>query len=293
MQFYKIVFHTIPKIQFAHSYRTTNYDMSFNRAAGNMEICYIKEGTAERISPDGSRLIAPSPSIGVQIYTGERIRCKSDAPLHIHYTFGLRGEWSAYPHSAEEILACMQSGFLPSENYPLCVLLPMMTDDIKCTSTLEPCFHEIVTAHKGYSPFRTVSCMQQVFRIFSVLTDWSIAQAVGTGQGILSPANISYCRRAIEYIETHIHRPCTVEEIANDLQISPAHLSRIFKAVTGSAPLDYMNRMKIHHARQLLEAQDMPLREVAAQIGIRDEKYFLRLFKKYTGMTTGTFKKNL
>jgi len=211
----------------------------------------------------------------------------------VHYTVALQGDWSVYPHSTDEILSCMQSGFLPSEKHPLCVLLPVVTDDIKTTSTLSPCFQEIISTHAGYSPFRTVSCLEQVFRIFSVLTDWSISQAVRSGQGILSPSNLTYCRRAVEYMQTALHRQFTVAELANELQISPAHLSRIFKAVTDCSPIEYMNRLKIHHARQLLETQDIPIREVAAQIGITDEKYFLRLFKKYTGMTTGAFKKAL
>ena len=48
--------------------------------------------------------------------------------------------------------------------------------------------------------------------------------------------------------------------------------------------------MKINHAKKLLETENFSIRDAAQQIGIDDEKYFCRLFKKYTGMTTGEYK---
>lgn len=42
-----------------------------------------------------------------------------------------------------------------------------------------------------------------------------------------------------------------------------------------------------------MEAGTMTVRDIAAQVGIQDEKYFSRLFKKYTGKTTGAYKKSL
>ncbi len=293
MQFYKIVFHSIPKISFAHSYRTTNYNLSICRPAGHMEISYTREGPIERTNENGRRIFIPAPAVSAGIFDGTRIFCKSDAPLHIHYTFGLQGEWTVYPHTAEEILTCMQSAFLPAEQYPLSVLLPEYTADMKCISMLIPCFQEIISAHSGNSPFRTVNCMEYVYRIFSHLTNWCISEALRTGEGDVSPANMVYCRRAAEYMQSNMHRHITTEEIANELQISSAHLSRIFKAVTGATLIDYNNRMKINHAKQLLEAGTMQIREIAAQIGISDEKYFSRIFKKYTGMTTSAFKKTI
>lgn len=293
MDFYKVIFHSVPRVGFAHSHRTEHYDLSIQRPHGNMEISYIKEGACEKRFAGGRVLHIPAPSISTTVFDGERVYNKSDAPLHIHYTFSLQGDWTAYPHTADEILSCMRSGFLPAEKYPLSVLLPVCTSDMKCVSALAPCFYEIITAHSGNSPFRTVSCMEQVFRIFSVLTDWCIAEALRIGEGSISPSGIAYCRRAAEYMQTYISRHITAEEIANELQISPAHLSRIFKAVTGTTLIEYNNRLKINHAKQLLENQNLPLREVAAQIGIADEKYFSRLFKKYTGMTTGAFKKSV
>ncbi len=293
MVFQKVVFHSIPQIHMAHSHRSTNYDLSIQRPARFMEISYTKVGPGVRILQDGSRIPVPAPSISATVFDGGRILCKSDAPLHIHYTFGLQGDWTACPLSADEIMSWMQSGFRPAAKYPLCVLLPSVTDDIKCVSALAPAFQEITAAYAGYSPFRTVNCLDRVFHIFSVLTDWCITEAIRSGSGNLAPASVFYCRRAIEYMQTFIHRHLTAEEIANELQISPAHLSRVFKAVTGCGLVEYNNRLKLQLAKQLLETRDIPLREVAAQIGITDEKYFSRLFKKYTGMTAGAFKKSI
>lgn len=293
MQFKKIVFHEIPKIGIAHSHRTENYKFSTSRPPGNMEICYIKEGPVVSTLPDGQILHIPASSILATVYNGERVSSYSDAPLHIHYTFTLVGNWSVYPHSAEDILSCVQSDFLTMKDAPLTVLLPIFTSDMKCVSELAPCFYEIIASHAGASPFRTVSSLQHVFRIFSVLTDWCISEALRIGDGDIPPSAMMYCRRAATYMQKHITRPVSAEEIANELQISLPHLSRVFKSVTGATLIEYNNRVKINHAKQLLESMDMPLREVAMQVGMHDEKYFSRLFKKYTGMTTSTYKKSI
>ena len=293
MLFQKVVFHEIPQIGIAHSHRTENYKFSTSRPPGNMEISYIKEGPTVATLPDGQILHVPAPSISATIYNGERFSSYSDAPLHIHYTFTLKGNWSVYPHSAEDVLTCVQSDFLTMKDAPLTVLLPIFTADMKCVSELAPCFYEIIASHSGASPFRTVSSLQHVFHIFSVLTDWCISEALRIGEGDLSPSAMMYCRRAAAYMQKHIARPVSAEEIANELQISLPHLSRVFKSVTGATLIEYTNRIKINHAKQLLESGRMTTREIAQQVGIQDEKYFCRLFKKHTGQTTSAYKKSV
>jgi len=293
MRFYKIVFHSIPELSFAHSFTTAKYNMPFSRGAENIEIAYVKEGPYTRRYMDGRVLDIPAPAIVSTVYDGTAFRNISDAPRHTHYTFGLRGDWTVYPHTADEILNCIAAEFLLANKHPLCILLPEFLTDAKLILSLTSSFDNLIRTYSGSGSFRTIGCMEQVFRIFSVLTDWCIREALRTGEGDISPSHMMYCRRAAEYMQAFIHRPITAEEIANELQISSAHLSRIFKAVTGSTLIEYNNILKINHAKHLMEANTMTTREIAAQVGIRDEKYFSRLFKKYTGMTTGAFKKSI
>ncbi len=293
MQFYKIVFNSIPELSFAHSFTTAQYNMPFTRGKNNLEITYIKEGAYARRFSDGRTIDIPAPSIASTVFDGTTFRNISNASRHTHYTFGLKGDWTVYPYTADKILACIASDFLTSTSHPLCVLLPTFTTDIKCISELSPAFDAMIHAYSGLGAFCAISCMEQVFKIFSVLTDWCIRDALHTGKGDASPSHMMYCRRAAEYMQTYIHRRITAEEIANELQISPAHLSRIFKAVTGTTLIEYNNRLKVNRAKHLMEAGTMTVRDIAAQVGIHDEKYFSRLFKKYTGKTTGAFKKSL
>ena len=83
----------------------------------------------------------------------------------------------------------------------------------------------------------------------------------------------------------------TVSELAARYYLSTGHFSHIFKEVTGSSPLEYINHMKIQKAKDLITYTDYPINKIAIDIGIDDQNYFSRLFKKYTGLSPSEYRK--
>jgi transcriptional regulator GlxA family with amidase domain len=65
---------------------------------------------------------------------------------------------------------------------------------------------------------------------------------------------------------------------------------RRFKAATGYAPMDYVHRLRIEEAKQLLESTGTATDEVARQVGYRDPTFFRRLFKRSTGVTSARYR---
>ncbi len=68
---------------------------------------------------------------------------------------------------------------------------------------------------------------------------------------------------------------------------TPNYFRRIFKQETGVPPLEFMNNIRLDHAKELLIRKDTktPFGDIALECGCRDVYYFSRLFKKYTGYT--------
>lgn len=95
----------------------------------------------------------------------------------------------------------------------------------------------------------------------------------------------------IEWIRRHYSEPISVQLIAEKFNYNPDYLSTLFKKYTGYSLLMYINIMRINIAKELLTSTDDCIYEISEKCGFSDSKYFLRLFKKYVGVTPGNYRK--
>ncbi|WP_017434283.1 helix-turn-helix domain-containing protein [Saccharococcus caldoxylosilyticus] len=97
--------------------------------------------------------------------------------------------------------------------------------------------------------------------------------------------------RIKEWIRINIHNDISVASIAEKFNYNKTYLSRFFKQKTGMSLLKYLHYMKIRKAKQLLSSTSYSIKEISYKVGIQDEKYFMRLFKKHENMTPSEFRK--
>lgn len=90
---------------------------------------------------------------------------------------------------------------------------------------------------------------------------------------------------AARYIQANLSSPLSLETIAEQLHISPSHLSRTFKKVRGESLTEYINNCRIEKAKEYLTATDTLTYEIAELVGYNDPAYFSSIFKKHTGMS--------
>ncbi len=84
-----------------------------------------------------------------------------------------------------------------------------------------------------------------------------------------------------------------VTDYASLLNITPNHLNKIVKTITGKSPTKWIDDTLILEAKVLLYQTKLTINEVASEIGIYDQSYFSRLFKKYEGVTPLEFRKKI
>ncbi len=77
----------------------------------------------------------------------------------------------------------------------------------------------------------------------------------------------------------------TVSECADFCKMSKVHFSRFFKQITGMPPVQFVLKIRIDRAKELLDFTDKPIAEIAEACGFPDQNYFARTFKKITGMS--------
>ncbi|MEU0095986.1 AraC family transcriptional regulator [Kribbella sp. NPDC006257] len=91
-------------------------------------------------------------------------------------------------------------------------------------------------------------------------------------------------RRATAYLLEHFASPdLSLADLAAGLGISPAQLSRRFKAVQGITPVAYLRNLRLQKARELLTETDATLQSIAERSGYRSAFYLSRLFTHHTG----------
>ena len=96
----------------------------------------------------------------------------------------------------------------------------------------------------------------------------------------------------IDLLETNISRMKNVSEYADFLSLSSYQLNAITKASVGKTVSDLINEQIILEAKRFLLATPNQIKEIADYLGYEDVSYFIRFFKKHTGHSPDTFRKN-
>lgn len=94
-----------------------------------------------------------------------------------------------------------------------------------------------------------------------------------------------------DYATQNYNNPnLAITTIADDFNLHPVYVSRLFKEVYGEGLLDYINKIRIQQAKQLFKDSQYGLEEVAKEVGYCSTRTFTRAFKKYEGITPGKYK---
>jgi len=88
----------------------------------------------------------------------------------------------------------------------------------------------------------------------------------------------------LSYIEMNISESISIEQLASIVCLHPNYFITMFKSLTGTSPVNYMNERRLEQARALLSETDMAVSDVATRIGMQNH-YLSRLFKQQYGVT--------
>jgi AraC-like DNA-binding protein len=93
-----------------------------------------------------------------------------------------------------------------------------------------------------------------------------------------------------EWIRVNYMNDISLEDIAENFSYNKDYLSRFFKEKTGVSILEYINLMRISKSKEILYQSDKTIKEIAYTLGFKDEKYFMKLFKKFEHITPTEFR---
>lgn len=103
--------------------------------------------------------------------------------------------------------------------------------------------------------------------------------------------NLSYIEHCISFMKNNLSSNVTLDQLAHEVSLTKNYLVFLFREKTGYTPIDFLIRLKIQEACQLLDLTELPISEIAAKLGYNDPLYLSRIFKKVTGETPSSYRK--
>lgn len=100
-------------------------------------------------------------------------------------------------------------------------------------------------------------------------------------------------RNALAYMEEHYREKLQLNDVAEQVFVSPWHLSKLINSVQNENFSEVLNRIRIRHAKELMKDPSLRIGDIADQVGFMDLAHFSRVFKKQTGKTPNEFRKTI
>ncbi|WP_235856638.1 AraC family transcriptional regulator [Niallia taxi] len=102
----------------------------------------------------------------------------------------------------------------------------------------------------------------------------------------------SQITEALTFIQTHYHEPITLDEIAAVSGFSRYYFIKQFQHQLNMTPMQYLTKIRIQKAVELLRSTRIPVTDIATQVGYANANYFNKVFRKAVGVSAGTFRES-
>lgn len=99
-------------------------------------------------------------------------------------------------------------------------------------------------------------------------------------------------RNIVRYIDENYASPIGIRDLSRKCNLSPQHMSRLFRKETGFSPYAYILEKRMHIARELLSFSDCTVEEVSDRVGYSSSVNFSNAFKKRYGLSPGQFRRS-
>ncbi|MBS4195915.1 response regulator transcription factor [Lederbergia citri] len=96
--------------------------------------------------------------------------------------------------------------------------------------------------------------------------------------------------KAQRFVHEHINKKISLTEVANHLHLNASYFSRVFKKETGENFIEFVTRIKMEKAKEMLNNTTKPVEQIAYDLGFDNKSYFFRTFKKQFGVTPCDYK---
>jgi AraC-like DNA-binding protein len=107
---------------------------------------------------------------------------------------------------------------------------------------------------------------------------------------VLSEADMRL-KLTLDYLQNHYQEEIRIDTLAEIAQFHPSYYSQLFKQAMDKSPVTFLTHLRVNRAKEMLLLTDKPVRDIAAEVGYKDEFYFSRRFKESSGYSPKAYAK--
>ncbi len=157
--------------------------------------------------------------------------------------------------------------------------------------TSKSVYQELDALYWGEQAWFKLLARQSVGTVFGVVST-TLQHVMTRDIATVYDTNTAFISQKVKrMIDDHFPKAWSTSELAQAVHLSPNYLSRIFKRETGETLTDYITRLRIDRAKQMLrEEWHLKTYEIGELVGYPDPVYFTKLFKKTVGMTPKVYR---
>jgi two-component system, response regulator YesN len=96
--------------------------------------------------------------------------------------------------------------------------------------------------------------------------------------------------KARKYVQTHLCEKISLTEVADHLHLNSSYFSRMYKKETGEGFVEYVTRVKMEKALEILDQSIKSVEQIADELGFESKSYFLKTFKRFYGLSPKSLK---
>jgi transcriptional regulator GlxA family with amidase domain len=104
------------------------------------------------------------------------------------------------------------------------------------------------------------------------------------------PSALHRVRATLDHLKRHLAAAHDVRALAALADLSASRYSELVHASTGYPPMEYLARLRMHRAAQLLDATDLPIKSIAREVGFADPLHFSRVFRRINERSPSEFR---
>ncbi|MGG4103075.1 response regulator [Paenibacillus lautus] len=153
--------------------------------------------------------------------------------------------------------------------------------------------HEPITeSHKRAELYHAIYQCRTIIEIEAIIMDYA-GHAIRTLEHRFMDKNARLVHQVRTTIDQTYHQAITINSLSDQVYLSPNYLRSIFKEKTGMTIHDYLTRIRLNKAKELLADDSLKVQDIAQRVGYESTSYFISLFLKSQGVTPNEYRKNI
>jgi AraC-like DNA-binding protein len=169
----------------------------------------------------------------------------------------------------------------------------LFKNDIGCDKEVQELIHKMIVEYSERQPGFELVVKACVYNLIVALIRKHTEKTLSDTEYETQKKNIEFFRNILDYIQENYNEKIDVTMLSRKANMSYSYFCRVFKKTTGNSPLEYINRLRINRAVELMKESCRNISEIAICVGFSDTNYFSRVFKQIKKASPTRFRKSV